>query len=175
VTDIDTQFLRSLFDEEGSLHTAGRTALYRLYGLEGLLYVGISTCPLTRIRTHLQQQPWGPRVIGVRIDYPLDAHAAEREAVHTERPLHNVVFNGSAPPPPPDRAARLRAELAAQRRRLAELEAAVPESTTHLRLILRGITAAQAKVARLSTEAEEAEAAQHPPAPSIRRTKRTKP
>ncbi|WP_326672056.1 hypothetical protein [Streptomyces canus] len=60
MTDIDTQFLRSLFDEEGSLHTAGRTALYRLHGPEGLLYVGISTCPLTRIRTHLQQQPRGP-------------------------------------------------------------------------------------------------------------------
>ena len=28
MTAIDTQFLRSLFDEEGSLHTAGRTALY---------------------------------------------------------------------------------------------------------------------------------------------------
>jgi hypothetical protein len=163
MTDIDTQFLRSLFDEEGSLHTAGRTALYRLYGIEGLLYVGISTCPLTRIRTHLQQQPWGPRVIGVRIDYPDDAHAAEREAVQAERPLHNVVFNGAVPPPPPDRAARLRAELAVQRRRLQELEAAVPESTTHLRLILRGITAARAKVAKLAREAGEAEAAQNPP------------
>ncbi|MFF1301521.1 GIY-YIG nuclease family protein [Streptomyces sp. NPDC058307] len=160
MTDTDTQFLRSLFDEEGGLHTAGRTALYRLYGPEGLLYVGISACPLTRIRTHLQQQLWGPRVIGIRIDYPHDAHAAEREAVHTERPLHNVVFNGAAPPPPPDRAARLRAELAAQRRRLEELEAAVPESTTHLRLILRAITAAQAKVARLAREVEEVERAE---------------
>lgn len=160
MTDTDTQFLRSLFDEEGSLHTAGRTALYRLYGPVGLLYVGISTCPLTRIRTHLQQQPWGPRVIGIRIDYPHDAHAAERDAVQTERPLHNVVFNGVAPPPPPDRAARLRAQLAAHRRRLEELEAAVPESTTHLRLILRGITAAQAKVARLAREVEEVERAE---------------
>ncbi|MFF1718069.1 GIY-YIG nuclease family protein [Streptomyces sviceus] len=162
MTDIDTQFLRCLFDEEGSLHTAGRTALYRLHGLEGLLYVGISTCPLTRIRTHLQQQSWGPRVIGIQIDYPHDAHAAEREAVHTERPLYNVVFNGQAPPPPPDRAARLRAELAAQQRRLEELQAAVPQSTTHLRLILRGITAAQTKIAKLTRDAEEADAAQDP-------------
>jgi hypothetical protein len=175
MTDIDTQFLRSLFDEEGSLHTAGRTALYRLYGLEGLLYVGISTCPLTRIRTHLQQQPWGPRVIGIQIDYPLDAHAAEREAVHAERPLHNVVFNGEAPPPPPDRAARLRAELAAQQRRLEELQAAVPQSTTHLRLILRGITAAQTKIAKLARDAAEAENAGATPLPPGRQTKRTKP
>jgi hypothetical protein len=175
MTDVDTQFLRSLFDEEGSLHTAGRTALYRLYGLEGLLYVGISTCPLTRIRTHLRQQSWAPHVIGIRIDYPDDAHAAERETVHTERPLHNVVFNGATPPPPPDRAARLRAELAVQRRRLEELQAAVPQSAAHLRLILRGITAAQtraAKLARDAQEAEQAEAAHHRPG---RRTKRAKP
>ncbi|KUN60378.1 hypothetical protein AQJ46_37860 [Streptomyces canus] len=171
MTDIDTQFLRSLFDEEGSLHTAGRTALYRLHGPEGLLYVGISTCPLTRIRTHLQQQPWGRRVIAIRIDYPDDAHAAEREAVQAERPLHNVVFNGMTPPPPPDRASRLRSELAAQQRRLEELEAAVPESTTHLRLILRGIDAAQTKIVKLARKAEEAEAAQPSPGRPTRRAK----
>ncbi|WP_053846114.1 hypothetical protein [Streptomyces sp. NRRL B-24085] len=175
MTDIDTQFLRSLFDEEGSLHTAGRTALYRLYGLEGLLYVGISTCPLTRIRTHLQQQPWGSRVIGVRIDYPHDAHAAEREAVHSERPLHNIVFNGEAPPPPPDRAARLRAELAVQQRRLEELQAAVPQSTTHLRLILRGIAAAQTKVDKLARDVQEAEQSEGTRQPPGRQTKRAKP
>jgi predicted GIY-YIG superfamily endonuclease len=169
MTDIDTQFLRSLFDEEGSLHTAGRTALYRLHGPEGLLYVGISTCPLTRIRTHLQQQPWGRRVIAIQIDYPDDADAAEREAVQAERPLHNVVFNGSAPPPPPDRASRLRSELAAQQRRLQELEAAVPQSATHLRLILRGITAAQTKIAKLARDVKEAEAARPPPGRQTRR------
>ncbi|MDH6514424.1 hypothetical protein M2164_000902 [Streptomyces sp. SAI-208] len=175
MTDIDTQFLRSLFDEEGSLHTAGRTALYRLYGLEGLLYVGISTCPLTRIRTHLQQQPWGSRVIGIRIDYPDDAHTAEREVVHTERPLHNIVFNGAAPPPPPDRAARLRAELAAQQRRLEELQAAVPQSTTHLRLILRGITAAQTRIAKLARDAQQAADAANAQSPSGRPSGRAEP
>ncbi|MGX1365349.1 hypothetical protein RKD19_000708 [Streptomyces canus] len=175
MTDIDTQFLRSLFDEEGSLHTAGRTALYRLYGLEGLLYVGISTCPLTRIRTQLQQQPWGSHVIGVRIDYPHDAHAAERDAVHTERPLYNVVFNGETPPPPPNRPARLKAELAAQQRRLEQLRDAVPQSTAHLRLILRGITAAEARIARLAGDiqrAEETESARRPPG---RRSRRAQP
>jgi predicted GIY-YIG superfamily endonuclease len=175
MTDIDTQFLRSLFDEEGSLHTAGRTALYRLYGPEGLLYVGISTCPLTRIRTHLQQQSWGPHVIGIRIDYPRDAHAAEREAVQAERPLHNVAFNGQAPPPPPDRAARLRAGLAAQQRRLEELQAAVPESTTHLRLILRGISAAQARIAKLARDAKETEEAEEEQHSAGRQAKHTKP
>ncbi|MCD7438483.1 GIY-YIG nuclease family protein [Streptomyces lincolnensis] len=152
--DVDAQFLRGLFDEEGSLHTAGRTALYRLYGPEGLLYVGISVCPLTRIRTHLRQQPWASQVIGVRIDYPYDAEAAEREAVWSERPLYNVVFNGTAPPPPPDGAARLRTELATEQRRLAEFEAAVPESPAHLRLLTRGIAAKQAKIARLVTAIE---------------------
>ncbi|MFF7275195.1 GIY-YIG nuclease family protein [Streptomyces griseorubiginosus] len=157
--DIDTQFLRGLFDEEGSLHAAGRTALYRLYGLEGLLYVGITTSPLTRIRTHLREQPWGPRVIAVRIDYPDHAEAAERETVQAERPLYNVVFNGATPPPPPDPVARLRARLAAHQRRLAEFEAAVPESTTHLRLLVRGIASAQSAIARLTEEIAVTEAA----------------
>ncbi|MFE7169322.1 GIY-YIG nuclease family protein [Streptomyces sp. NPDC057616] len=150
--DVDAQFLRGLFDEEGSLHTAGRTALYRLYGLEGLLYVGISVAPLTRVRTHLREQPWGPGVIGIRIDYPPDAEAAEREAVFTERPRHNIVFNGRNPPPPPDPTSRLRTELAVERRRLAEFEAAVPESPTHLRLLERGIRAKRAKIAKLLEE-----------------------
>ncbi|MFJ9544218.1 GIY-YIG nuclease family protein [Streptomyces sp. NPDC101225] len=150
--DVDAQFLRGLFDEEGSLHTGGRTALYRLYGLEGLLYVGISVAPLTRVRTHLREQQWGPWVIGIRIEYPPDAEAAEREAVFTERPQHNVVFNGRTPPPPPDPASRRRTALAVERRRLAAFEAAVPESPTHLRLLERAITARKAKIAKLLKE-----------------------
>ena len=149
MADVDAQFLRGLFDEEGSLHAAGRTALYRLYGLEGLLYVGISVCPLTRVRTHLREQAWGGRVIGIRIDYPEDAEAAEREVVWAEKPPYNVVFNGRNPPPPPDRAARLRTELTLERRRLGEFETAVPESPVHLRLILRGIEARRARIAKL--------------------------
>ncbi|MFF7758328.1 GIY-YIG nuclease family protein [Streptomyces griseorubiginosus] len=168
--DVDTQFLRGLFDEEGGLHAAGRTALYRLYGLEGLLYVGITTSPLTRIRTHLRDQPWGPRVIAVRIDYPDHAEAAERDTVQAERPLYNVVFNGTVPPPPPDPVARLRALLSAQRRRLAEFEAAVPESTTHLRLLVRGIASAKAAIAGLTEEIAAAEAAGTCPARPKRRT-----
>lgn len=147
--DVDARFLRGLFDEEGSLYGGGRTALYRLYGLEGLLYVGISVAPLTRVRTHLREQPWGCEVIGIRIDYPPDAEAAEREAVFTERPEHNVVFNGRNPPAPPDPASRLRTELSVERRRLAEFESAVPESSAHLRLLERGIRSKRARIAEL--------------------------
>ncbi|EPD66576.1 hypothetical protein [Streptomyces sp. HGB0020] len=150
--DVDAQFLRGLFDEEGTLYTGGRTALYRLHGPEGLLYVGISVSPLTRVRTHLREQPWGPSVIGIQIDYPEDAEAAEREAVFTERPKYNVVFNGRQPPPPPDPASRLRTELAVERRRLAGFEAAVPQSATHLRLIERGIGSKRARIAKLREE-----------------------
>ena len=157
MADVDSQFLRGLFDEEGSLHTAGRTALYRLYGLEGLLYVGISISPLTRVRTHLREQPWASQVVGIRIEYPADAEAAEREAVWTERPKYNVIFNGQSPPAPPDRAARLRTELALERRRLAEFESTVPESSAHLRLIARGIKAKQAKIAKLVENIENIE------------------
>ncbi|WP_228472952.1 GIY-YIG nuclease family protein [Streptomyces cyaneochromogenes] len=95
MTAIDTQFLLGLFDQDGgSLFADGRTALYRLYGLEGLLYIGISVSPLTRIRTHLREKPWGSQVLAIRIEYPDDAEAAEREAVRTERPRYNVIFNG---------------------------------------------------------------------------------
>ncbi|ANS70460.1 hypothetical protein SLINC_8236 [Streptomyces lincolnensis] len=170
--DVDAQFLRGLFDEEGSLHTAGRTALYRLYGPEGLLYVGISVCPLTRIRTHLRQQPWASQVIGVRIDYPCDAEAAEREAVWTERPRYNVVFNGAAAPPPPAGTTRMRTELATERRRLEEFEATVPESPAHLRLLTRGIAAKKTKIERLLMEIEAIEGTEAAPR---RRTGRTGP
>jgi hypothetical protein len=170
--DVDAQFLRGLFDEEGSLHTAGRTALYRLYGPQGLLYVGISVSPLTRIRTHLRQQPWASQVIGVRIDYPDDPEAAEREAVWTERPLYNVVFNGTTPPPPPDGRTRLRTELATERRRLDDFETTVPESPAHLRLLTRGIAAKKAKIARLRQEIQAIEATEAAPR---RRTGRTGP
>ncbi|MEV6942561.1 GIY-YIG nuclease family protein [Streptomyces sp. NPDC051172] len=165
MADVDSQFLRGLFDGEGSLHTAGRTALYRLYGLEGLLYVGISISPLTRVRTHLREQPWAPQVVGIRIGYPDDPEAAEREAVWTERPKYNVTFNGRTPPAPPDRAARLKTELALERRRLEELEPTVPESSAHLRLTARGIKAKQAKIAKLVENIEKVEntgAARHP-------------
>jgi len=168
MTDADTRFLRGLFDEEGSLHAAGRTALYRLYGPEGLLYIGITTCPLTRIRTHLREQPWGAHVIGVRIDYPDDAEAAERAAVWTEHPRHNVVFNGTSPPPPPDPSSRLRTHLAVERRRLAEFEATVPESPAHLRLLTRAITAKRARVAQLAAAITDVETPRAPSPPRAR-------
>ena len=156
--DVDAQFLRGLFDEEGSLYAGGRTALYRLYGLEGLLYVGISVAPLTRVRTHLREQPWGPQVIGIQIHYPDDAEAAEREVVWAEHPRYNVIFNGRLPPRPTDPASRLRTELAVEWRRLREFEAAVPESSTHLRLLARGITARRARIAKLLEQIEVLEA-----------------
>ncbi|MEV7885832.1 GIY-YIG nuclease family protein [Streptomyces sp. NPDC002817] len=169
MADVDAQFLRSLFDEEGSLHTAGRTALYRLYGPEGLLYVGITICPLTRIRTHLREQPWRSLVIAIRIDYPNDPEAAERQAVRAERPRYNVVFNAPVPPPPADPASRLRTQLAVEQRRLAELEATVPESSPHLRLLTRAITTKRTRIAKLTEHIEEAESATAPAPPESRR------
>ena len=71
-----------------------------------------------------------------------------------------MIFNGRSPPTPPDRAARLRGELALERRRLEEFESAVPESSTHLRLIARAIKAKKAKIAKLVEDLENTEAAQ---------------
>jgi hypothetical protein len=109
------------------------------------------------VRTHLREQPWASQVIGIRIEYPDDAEAAEREAVWAERPPDNVVFNGHSPPSPPDRAARLRTELVRERRRLADPERAVPESSAHLRLIARGIKAKNVKIAKLPANIENFE------------------
>ncbi|MDQ0596767.1 hypothetical protein QF037_001112 [Streptomyces canus] len=169
MADVDAQFLRSLFDEEGSLHTAGRTALYRLYGPEGLLYVGITICPLTRIRTHLREQPWRSLVIAIRIDYPDDPEAAERQAVRDEHPRYNVVFNAPAPPPPADPASRLRTQLAVEERRLVELNATVPESSTHLRLLTRAITTKRTRIAKLTEAIQEAAGATAPVPPESRK------
>ncbi|WP_405730681.1 GntR family transcriptional regulator [Streptomyces sp. NBC_00028] len=115
MTDIDSQFLRGLFDEEGSLYAGRGTALYRLYGVEGLLYVGISTCPLTRVRTHLRDKPWGPDVIGIRIEYPADAAEAERHTIRSERPRHNGTYNGRPEEIWTRLADRLRADITAGR------------------------------------------------------------
>ncbi|WP_430377252.1 hypothetical protein [Streptomyces sp. B1-3] len=65
--------------------------------------------------------------------------------------------------------ARLRVLLSAQRRRLAEFEAAVPESTTHLRLLVRGIASAKAAIAGLTEAIAAAEAAGTGPARPKRR------
>ena len=74
------------------------TQMYRLYNADGtLLYVGISWSALSRITQHKTDKPWWTTVTRVDITtIPGDraaAEAAERHAIHTQQPLHNVVHN----------------------------------------------------------------------------------
>lgn len=75
-----------------------RTALYRLFNIEGrLLYVGITDGPETRWNTHASQKHWWPNVATKTVEWfdtRNDAEAAERRAIYAEAPLHNVMHVG---------------------------------------------------------------------------------
>ena len=69
------------------------TALYRLFDAAGrLLYVGISSNPEERLKSHASTAPWWPLVANRDIAaYPSRGAAedAETEAIKTEQPLYN--------------------------------------------------------------------------------------
>lgn len=70
----------------------GRTALYRLYDKhDRLLYVGVTSCPQTRFRSH-SHNDWWPSVATREIVWmPTrnDAEYEETHAIRTEYPVHN--------------------------------------------------------------------------------------
>ncbi|WP_406145025.1 GIY-YIG nuclease family protein [Streptomyces anulatus] len=71
----------------------GRTALYRLYDSgDVLLYVGIAADPRERWTQHAIDKPWWPEVTRRDVEWVpsrFDAETAEREAIISEKPLHN--------------------------------------------------------------------------------------
>jgi predicted GIY-YIG superfamily endonuclease len=73
---------------------AARTALYRLYDIDDrLLYIGIAVDPESRMRVHAREKTWWPLVAQRSIEWFTDrptAEAAERSAIITEKPVHNV-------------------------------------------------------------------------------------
>lgn len=72
-----------------------RTALYRLIGATGLLYVGIAVQPEPRWRHHRDEKPWWGDVLAKAIDWYEDryeAEIAEYLAIIHERPLHNALL-----------------------------------------------------------------------------------
>lgn len=77
------------------------TTLYRLYDEGGdLLYVGISTRPLQRVREHSKGQTWWTEVASQTFQhYPTrtEAAAAELAAIKSENPKHNIVGRSTAP------------------------------------------------------------------------------
>lgn len=71
-----------------------KTALYRHFDAFGrLLYVGISGSHLRRLAQHADGASWATDIASVTVDhYPTRAVAvaAERQAIRTERPAHNI-------------------------------------------------------------------------------------
>lgn len=79
--------------------------LYRFYtAADALLYVGITAALPTRLGNHRDNKPWWTTATRITLTHYPDRDSvleAERHAIKTERPLHNVVHNGGGAPPRP--------------------------------------------------------------------------
>lgn len=88
-----------------------RTALYRHYDADGaLLYVGISDTPDKRLKQHQLHSAWAEAVASTHLvwfDNRAAAEDAERAAIRTEAPAHNVLHRAE----PRVRAGAFRATL----------------------------------------------------------------
>lgn len=77
-----------------------RTALYRLHDEQGqLLYIGISTKPLSRWTQHSGDKEWWPEVAALSLDWfdsTTEARAMEAHAIRSEHPTHNVIHKTAA-------------------------------------------------------------------------------
>lgn len=87
------------------------TKLYRYYDAAGaLLYVGISKYAIRRLTEHEADKHWQADISSVRIETFPDresAHAAERSAIESENPAHNLVrYAAAAKKQRPDRRRR---------------------------------------------------------------------
>jgi hypothetical protein len=71
-----------------------RTALYRLYAADGtLLYIGVTGKLSVRFYSHSREKRWWPQVAGMRLAWyasKAEAEEAERAAIFSEDPVHNV-------------------------------------------------------------------------------------
>lgn len=70
------------------------TSVYRVYDAEGaLLYIGMSLNALSRLYSHSLDKPWWSEVARVEVSHfssRSDASRAERRAIESEAPRHNV-------------------------------------------------------------------------------------
>lgn len=68
--------------------------VYRFYDADGtLLYVGMSAALPSRLAEHSSVQPWWAHVATIKLEHYSDrdsAREAERQAIETEMPVHNV-------------------------------------------------------------------------------------
>ncbi len=77
--------------------------LYRFWDCDGvLLYVGLTADPGRRWQAHSKDKGWWSQVARVTVEHFPDrasVEAAERTAITTEKPCHNIAL--PAPPPKP--------------------------------------------------------------------------
>jgi hypothetical protein len=73
--------------------------LYRFFNATGqLLYVGITMNPPRRFKDHRRVKGWWEEVAGITVENYANRQelaAAERRAIHVERPLYNVVHSNA--------------------------------------------------------------------------------
>lgn len=73
--------------------------LYRFFGAaDELLYVGITNNPARRFSKHRDEKEWWLGVTRIEIQHFESREAlavAEREAIKTEKPIHNIRMNGA--------------------------------------------------------------------------------
>jgi len=71
--------------------------LYRAFNAQGqLLYVGITMNPGSRFAQHSDEKPWWTDVADIRVEQFAsrdEVLTAEREAIKSEQPLHNVAHS----------------------------------------------------------------------------------
>jgi predicted GIY-YIG superfamily endonuclease len=81
---------------------ARRTALYRHFDADGrLLYIGISIGMLNRLKQHHHGSHWSDQIARVEVEYyscQAEAAGAERDAILSEKPLHNIAHTDPAMP-----------------------------------------------------------------------------
>ncbi len=72
----------------------GGAAIYRCFNASGqLLYVGVPMYPSVRFGAHAAESPWWPEVALIRVEWfspRRDAELAERRAIQSEMPIHNI-------------------------------------------------------------------------------------
>ena len=125
-----------------------RTALYRLFDIEGrLLYVGIAFDPQTRWHGHSSTKSWWNEVDRREVEWHdtrSRALGAEAEAILNEAPLYNIAGTEEPPPLVPLKPRKTRSahseqanrELSAAGKRWHRSKAALMEADAELRAVL---------------------------------------
>tara|TARA_R110000751_G_scaffold5653_1_gene25520 strand:+ start:272 stop:850 length:579 start_codon:yes stop_codon:yes gene_type:complete len=73
-----------------------KTALYRHFNGEDLLYIGISLSHINRLKDHTKYSYWADEITRIEIEYFGSrslALRAEAKAIHTELPKYNIHHN----------------------------------------------------------------------------------